>query len=129
MDLVEKLEVTGSTKVYVSGWKEAEREYLMFCFDYRFIMIGEFRELVKQRLCKIGRENYNWAIVRNTSYTRYPDHCSSPIALAYALLEGEFTEEEKALLKFDHGQTLYTFFVEEGKKLLDTVMHHVCPLE
>lgn len=125
-DLVEKLMVTGSVEARVTGWTDSEFEYLDFCLAYKVVTVHDVRELVKGRLCRIGRENYLWATVEPVRNRRYIDRCLSPIALSYALQEGEFLPEEKAKLVQSDGSPLSKFIVEEGKKLLDVVMRHVC---
>ena len=63
-------------------------------------VLGAIHTLLK----KTGRDCYNQHLTGE-----YPDHTSSPPALAYALKHDEFTQKEERRIKFDHGKTKSSF--------------------
>ncbi len=126
--LIDKIELNGTLTSRMYGWGEPECDYVALCITHKIVTIREVRELLRKRLMAIGRENYEWVIYEKPTYVRYPDHCPSPPALAFAIQQDEFTEEEIGRITFDHGDTWRTFVQEEGKLLLDTVQRQIVRL-
>jgi len=71
---------------------------------------GEVLGRIGKHLQELGR----FCFTQHRRHGTYPDHTISPEAFAYALEHGEFTDTEKASIRFDHGYTVATFIQSYG---------------
>lgn len=92
------------------GWDDSCARILKVFLEEGMVQEGEVLERIGKQLQELGRSCF----VQHQRYGTYPDHTISPEAFAYALGHGEFTEEEKATIRFDHGETVPSFIQSYG---------------
>jgi len=86
-------------------WDKKDTGILRFMLAKKVVSKRDLLDAIDERLRNIGRQIYRACIRHNQSL----DHSISPEAFAYALKNGEFTDEEKSCIQFDHGDTFHTF--------------------
>lgn len=104
-------------RVSPMAWSPEEEKYLNFCLDNEIVSKGELEGAVDVRIRQLGRESYEGHVNARMP----PDHTVSPQALAFAIRNGALSEGETSRIKFDHGETQYTFF----KGVEDTLVKKV----
>ncbi|QQR77433.1 MAG: hypothetical protein IPJ67_04890 [Candidatus Moraniibacteriota bacterium] len=91
-------------RIFQMSWDSDSANILKCLLKNDIVKERYVREQLDIRLKALGRSCFE-------QYKRgkYPDRVLSPQALAYALQHGEFTPEEKAVIRFNHGDTKGTF--------------------
>ena len=99
-------------QVYFNGnsWDKLNTDFANWCLDKKLVQEDFLRNLVHLRIMQIGRYMYGQT-QRETS--QWPDHVSSPEALAYAIKHNVFTTKELSQIRFDHDDTAETFMKEK----------------
>lgn len=93
-------------RIGIPGWSGEHERFLNFCLNEKILSTEDFENAVEVRIRQLGRKSYEGHVD-----ARMPaDHTLSPQALAYAIRMGELTDAEVDRIKFDHGDTRYTFF-------------------
>ncbi len=109
-------------------WSETRFKFVVFCLQEQAVSEEELAGMVRTRLLKWGRTNYEWLFKKGGS-TKWPDHAPCSSALAFAIREGELTKREVARIKFDHGDTLDTFIESFAKDLVSIAVRQLCRLD
>lgn len=86
------------------GWNNKNARILGVLIKEGVVTKEKLLGVIHTLLKKIGRACYNQHLAGE-----YPDHTSSPQALAYALKHDEFTPKEERRIKFDHSETKSSF--------------------
>lgn len=110
---------------HLTGWNNVDYQFLKFCMVNKIIDVRKLRDLVRKRLRKIGRDNFLYMKRLERLATQYADHVPSPIALAFAIEEGEFAPFELEQINFDHGDNAETFMLEERKAFLTSIVRQI----
>ena len=104
------------TENFVLHWSDKDMKILNIFLQEGVVSKDEVLALLHSRLKELGRNCYE-----EHRRGKYPDHTSSPPALAYSLSQGEFTAKEEQCIQFDHGETKETFIALYGEHLLGSV--------
>ena len=96
------------------GWDERLKTLLSCAIRVGILSEIKVREILDKKLKRSGRTCFEDHLSRGT----YPDHTFWPEALAYAIREGEFSTEEIARIRFDHGDNAETFIKGYGENNL-----------
>lgn len=103
------------------GWDEVSTHMLKFCLRRKFLDEGDIRIEIHKRLLVLGRQGYD----QHRKTGTYPDHVSSPHALAYAIHNDVFTPGELHRIEFDHNETLETFMAGEISDLPEKIFNRL----
>ena len=85
-------------------WNNKNARILSFLIKEGVITKEKVLGAIHALLIKTGRACYGQHLAGT-----YPDHTSSPQALAYTLKHNAFTQKEEQRIKFDHGETKSSF--------------------
>jgi hypothetical protein len=105
----------------IPAWSDEHRRFLNFCIDENILSQEELEKAATARIIQLGRESYE----RHIDADVLPDHTASPQALAYAIRLGGLTDAEVDRIKFDHGETRYTFCRGVEDTLVEEVVKHL----
>ena len=78
----------------------------VFAIENGVVAGSEIRSWLEQRVQAVGRECYIDHIKNGTS----PDHTISPQSLAYAIATEAVSLSEVEKIRFDHDETIFTFY-------------------
>jgi hypothetical protein len=115
---IASLDIYGDNVSVMSGWDAVSTYLLKLCLRAKLLDEGEVRIEIHKRLLNLGRNCYEQHMKTQT----YPDHVSSPHALAYAIHNDVFTRVELESIEFDHGETLETFMAGEIHDLPEKIL-------
>lgn len=82
------------------GWDNSSVRLLKLVLVEEIIEEKELLADIHLRLKVLGRRSFD----QHKNLNQYPDHTYSPHALAYAIQNNEFTDEERLSIKYDHGE-------------------------
>lgn len=108
-------------------WGNSSARILRLLIKENVVSADEIYSALHIRLKKLGRDCFE-----HHKRGEYPDHTLSPEALAYALVNDEFTDKEKFSIRFD-GETLEEFVKlythgDLRKKILDKLLTEKEPI-
>ena len=103
IDGIERVTIHEGSVTFMS-WNNKNARILSFLIKEGVVTQEKLLEAIHTLLKKTGRACYNQHLTGE-----YPDHTSSPQALAYALKHDEFTPKEERHIRFDHGETKSSF--------------------
>lgn len=118
---IDKLDIGGATSITLKHWAANEGAYLKFCLERNIKSELEVRKLIDLRLQAIGKLNYREVMLLKGDEQGRADRALSPVAIAFAIEQGNFKEPELAKLTFEPRVDATTFMLEERRKLLDDV--------
>jgi len=104
-------------KVNTVGLHKSELLLVHFAVEAGWLSTKLVREALHMNLLNTGRQSFDQHINDGV----YPDHTCSPHALAYAMAQGSITHQEAGTIKFDHDDTIRSFYVGAEKQLLEEV--------
>ena len=99
--------------------KQSEIAITKFTIEMGWLEPEAVREALHLNLLQTGRRSFEQHKKKQVE----PDHTTSPHALAYAIGHGAVTAAEAVKIKFEHGETLRTFYVGVEKTLLKEIWH------
>lgn len=121
----DNFELMGNHIDHLTGWSNVDYQFLKFCLVNKVIDMRILRDLVRKRLRKIGRDSFLYLVRNKHMADQSADHVPSPIALAFAVEEREFTPFELEHIHFDHRDTAETFMQEERKQFLTRIVRQM----
>lgn len=124
-DVIGRIDIVGKSISHVNGFSETDYAYLTFCLEHKVITIHGLRQKLHAQLLRIGKASYDWLMEPKPAFTRYPDHCPSPVSLAYAIVHKGLTDREQLQIVFDHRETLEDFMREEREQLLTDILRQL----
>ncbi len=104
---------------FVYSWDNSCRKILNCFIEENILNRKDIEKILHERLLQAGRQCF----MQHLKEGIFPDHVSSPDALAYALGHNEFTAEEEKQIQFDHGETKKDFIQLYGKSALEKTIH------
>ena len=99
-----RFQLSGTRFIIGTHWSKFDHGLMMFALDYELAYEKELKEAVSRRLNQLGRQCFE-----QLRHERWPDHVTSPEALAYAMKYNELTPDEVASITFDHGDDQFSF--------------------
>jgi len=114
------LSLHGDGLAVVGGKKDAL--LVKWVIDNDYVPKEVLERVVHESICNIGREMFEWH--RANPIGNKLDHALSPEALGYAMRWGVLSPEERASIRFDHGETPEKY-IQSSTGLFEKVMRQL----